>query len=74
MEVFTGKNNTVFPGCWSVNNTLYERLYALYYCFFYSQGAAFGVGEYYENNGSIRNNSHLYWLNNFTTIGRSYGK
>ena len=20
MEVFTGKNNTVFPGCWSVNN------------------------------------------------------
>ena len=22
MEVFTGKNNTVFPGCWSVNNTM----------------------------------------------------
>uniref|UniRef100_A0A1X7V9T9 Ion transport domain-containing protein n=1 Tax=Amphimedon queenslandica TaxID=400682 RepID=A0A1X7V9T9_AMPQE len=52
MEVFTGRNNTVYPGC--------------------CKNAEFGVGEYYENNGSRPDDAHLYWLNNFTTLYSSY--
>ena len=36
--------------------------------------ASFGVGSYYSNNGSTLDNANLYWLNNFNTLGRSFGK
>lgn len=72
MEVFTGGSNKVFPGCWSANNTMKACIF--YTIVSFSQDAAFGVGEYYENNGSIPDNPHLYWLNDFSSIERSYSK
>ena len=38
-----------------------------------SEDALYGVGQYYSSNGSIQNDANLYWLNNFDSIGRSYG-
>lgn len=72
MEVFTGGSNKVFPGCWSANNTMKACIF--YTIVSFSQDAAFGVGEYYKNNGSIPDNPHLYWLNDFSSIERSYSK
>lgn len=70
MEVFTGPDNAVFPGCWSAKRLkIHQNV-----LFSFSVNASFGVGSYYSNNGSTLDNPDLYWLNNFNNLGRSFGK
>ena len=67
--MFTGPN-AVYPGCWLV----YEIQCIKPVPFIHSVNASFGVGVYYSNNGSTLDSPDLYWLNNFNTLGRSFGK
>ena len=114
MEVFSGGNRTVYPGCWyGDGHTIYTsqththahtlldltrwgflvypcmhasvyvcRYVCMFVCMYLphfslpvecSEDAWFGVGQFYSNNGSVQDNPNVYWLNNFDTIGRSYG-